>query len=213
MLAAGRPEMVARAIRSFEAQTYSGKCELLIFDTGTPFLDLPLLPPCVGHVMTNRLPNDTIGSLRNDANGTAIDAEVIVHWDSDDLSHPQRIEEQVAFLESSGADAVGYSDMAVWNGHEAWRYAHPMRTTYCIGATLCYWRRVWEKRPFKNTSKGEDFQFASGIKTAAISSFLAEPRFIAGVHGGNTCMRVPKQSTEWKRAPMFDEYCRTRMSA
>ncbi len=117
MLANGRPEMVARAVKSFRAQTYERK-RLLIWDT-TPIVH------GIGHTDLDAgiyhcdvpTQGESIGALRNKANGTVRDSQggdLIVHWDSDDWSHPNRIAEQVALLQSSGAECVGYSEMMFW---------------------------------------------------------------------------------------------------
>jgi glycosyltransferase involved in cell wall biosynthesis len=92
MLVNGRPEMVRRAYRCFDAQTYSNKVAILSENDGS----------------------QPIGTLRNQANGTT-SADIIVHWDSDDWSHPNRIAEQVALLQSSGAECVGYGQMMFYS--------------------------------------------------------------------------------------------------
>ena len=67
----------------------------------------------------SRYEQATIGTkLRNfagEANGPAWMPEILIHWDDDDYSHPNRIAEQVALLQSSGADAtVGFREMLFW---------------------------------------------------------------------------------------------------
>ena len=56
-----------------------------------------------------------MSSIQSALSGPTPHPEVFVHFDSDDLSHPNRIAEQVAFLQSSGADVVGYNQMLFWN--------------------------------------------------------------------------------------------------
>src|SRR6185436_15303374 len=129
----GRAEMVKRAIKAFKEQTYTGERWLLSFNDGS---------------------GATIGTLRNRA-VESIRADIIVHWDSDDWSHPRRIEEQVALLQSSGKECVGYREMLFWDSREcqgraadgssvgpptrvaaAWLYTN-RDTRYCLGASLC----------------------------------------------------------------------------
>jgi len=125
MLANGRPEMVARAERCFEAQTYE-KSYMIRYDNHG---------------------QKSIGALRNEANaGSAIiNPDIICHWDSDDWSHPNRIAEQVALLQASGAECVGYHQMLFWAEHstypvstaEAWLYRASI-PNYTIGTSICY---------------------------------------------------------------------------
>jgi hypothetical protein len=126
----------------------------------------------------------TIGFLRNQANALVGDAEIIAHVDSDDQSHPRRIEEQVALLQASGTDTVGYRECLFWrepwteyrdvSGHqpvvahiavrhpgEAWLYTNTSRA-YAIGASLLYWRKAWVAHPFPDAPKNSQ---ASGEDT------------------------------------------------
>lgn len=112
-----RPEMVARAVRCFRAQTYENK-RMLVWDSST------------GLTMCDQLENEgvvhvpaepqSIGMLRNSANGFWTEFEIICHWDDDDYSHPRRIEEQVATLEASGKETTGYNEMLFWKTEHKW---------------------------------------------------------------------------------------------
>jgi glycosyltransferase involved in cell wall biosynthesis len=169
-------------------------------------------------------PNDggkTIGALRNEANALAR-ADILVHFDSDDWSHPNRIAEQVALLQSSGADVVGYREMLFWrdDGGEAWLYSNK-NPGYALGTSLCYWRRTWERKPFPATSYGEDLQFCTGLKVCGVPAFgcsgeaYHDPRMIARIHHGNTSTAYKPENmaraSEWKRVPEWDQYCRSVM--
>ena len=136
--------------------------------------------------------------------------DILIHFDDDDWSHPERISEQVALLESSGADVVGYREMLLWREGpgEAWIYSNP-DPRYALGTSLCYWRKTWERKPFEATSNGEDTKFITGLNCVGKSSFpgeppetakrrglpdgstvmkydIDEPRMIARIHAGNT---------------------------
>ena len=181
----------------------------------------------------------TIGELRNAANshieGVEVNADIIIHWDDDDYSHPNRIAEQVALLQSSGADCVGYRKMLFWRKiqptveelmftvpppAEAWLYSNP-NPGYCLGTSLCYWRKTWERKPFQATSQGEDLQFCTGLKCAGIDSTWHEsyrdaslqPRMIARIHAGNTSNAYLdfERKSEWRRVPEWDAYARSIM--
>lgn len=170
MLASGRPAMTARAVASFVASTYENRL-LIVWDTGLEPLNIraPKTVYCRPYSDHQR----SIGELRNDAIGMATNADIIVTMDSDDVSHPRRIEEQVALLVASGAEAVGYNEALFWDSTkcmirvdpsrpgpdgegclgvvesvgEAWLYSNPA-PNYAIGASLAFWRSTWARQPF-----------------------------------------------------------------
>jgi Glycosyl transferase family 2 len=214
MLVNGRHEMVRRAVASFRAQTYEAK-RLLLWDTGEPPFDNAIYPPGIHHVLEGGQ-SKSIGALRNDANDFAIDAEIFIHWDSDDWAHPRRIEEQVALLQASGKECVGYREVLFWDSvkapkapnwadkQEAWLYTNN-DPRYCIGASLCYWRAAWERRLFPDLPKakggtGEDTEFLREVNSLGIPAIPwdgdaphrgwedmeDEPRLICAIHGGNS---------------------------
>jgi len=217
MLVCGRTEMTARAIRSFEAQTYENR-ELVQYENAG---------------------DRSIGSLRNAANAIS-DGEIICHLDSDDWSHSSRVAEQVTLLQSSGCDAVGYRDMLFWREtdrrsrlgpdameHDAWLFTGPF-LRYALGTSLMYKRSVWEHRPFANESQGVEEKWCAELKVLSVTSLDSHPgwgterdgfpRMIASIHGGNTSTgydaekHVAMGSQQWRRAPEWGDYCRERMA-
>lgn len=240
MLTRDRPQMAARAVAAFRRQTYERK-RLLIWDTGELNVDFDDDGEGGGEVA--HIPAEqelcvkpTIGALRNRANAFWNAYQVRIHWDDDDLSHPNRIAEQVALLQSSGADCVGYNECLFWREPvgEAWLYSN--RTpSYAVGSSLCYWRKTWERHPFPDLQIGEDKAFLRAItdtggKVLAVSSmptpkayesqrYEDAPRLICSIHAGNSNPEaykldefVARGSQEWKRAPQWDDYARDRMA-
>ena len=224
MLTRDRPDMAKRAGECFRAQTYDpARRQLLIYDTGNTdwFFDNSdseneLIVPAFADA------GKTIGALRNAANGCTIRGSILLHWDSDDYSHPTRIAEQVALLQSSGAEAVGYNEMLFWrdstargntiNGTgEAWLYRGDI-----LGTSLCYWHGAWQRKPFPNTSYGEDTEWLCHIR--AIGAFENDnPRMIARIHAGNAknpaydLGQMKAHPAHWTRVPEWDKYCAERM--
>ena len=211
MLCHGRPEMARRALECFAAQTYERKV-LSVWEAP-----------------------GSIGKLRNQANSQTV-ADIIVHWDDDDWSHPNRIAEQVALLQSSGAECVGYNEMLFWNVSrkpkhqpfefeppgEAWLYTGPS-DQYCLGTSMCYWRETWERNPFRDTNAGCDdlYWHGRGLRMVGVPAFGFNtaiqgepkvPRMIAAIHDGNTCAAIDPTSADWRRVPEWDAYCRARMA-
>ena len=195
MLTADRPELTRQAVECFRRQTYDPiRRTLLIFDSGndTDWYDSRCDVENEFHAIidTQGMRQRSIGTLRNEANEYAGGPEVLIHWDSDDLSNPNRIAEQVALLQSSGADVVGYNRMLfadcrvfgfdsdkmsvvdededsisigtgnLINTPEAWIY-----TGEILGTSLAYWRKTWERTPFSaNHVLNEDGGFVSEVR-------------------------------------------------
>lgn len=219
LLTRDRPATAAQAIASFRAQAYQNK-ELIIWNTGPH----DLRSEDVRHFwLPEHEGRKSIGMLRNDANGAA-QGDMLAHFDDDDWSAPERITEQVALLQSSKADCVGYSDMLFWDsrpGHfcGAWLYTATTPRTP-PGTSLCYWCRTWEQKPFGDQPRpgkvtAEEYDFLRDLNVVTCSSIVnGVPRMIARVHSGNTSQEYARkigggvESPNWRRAPEFDEYCR-----
>lgn len=224
MLTKNRTKMAQRAVRCFQNQTYGMKA-LLIWDTGELNQDFQVddgsKTQPIWHIPAEAYTDRKIGGLRNDANGwwhhsAGVNPDILIHWDDDDWSHPNRIAEQVALLQESGANAVGYREMLFWKTRlqdfptvtmetgEAWLYRNN-DPRYCIGTSLCYWRTTWEEKPFRddfplnNQATGEDNEWQRDLKRKTESSLARvdlplgpnrgygpNPRMIASIHGRNT---------------------------
>lgn len=231
MLANGRPGMVARAVRSFRAQTFDPTRRLLlVFDSGQLRLVQRGSDSENEYWAQSWISARSIGALRNAANELSAGCDIICHWDSDDWSHPHRIEEQVALLRASDKECVGYRTMLFYDqtpGHfyGAWLYTET-RPTYALGTSLCYWRKAWENRPFPDLHTGEDTEWLRGVDVLGVDCRAefspkysvpfgrsAEPRMIATIHGANVSSHVPTKQdlehgvTEWSRVPEWDEHC------
>ena len=178
LLVNGREAMVQRAVDCFEAQSYESRA-LIVFDTGIPRVDIRVNKLGRPVYMVGSVESDcahlTIGRLRNIANGhaSAVGCDLIAHWDSDDWSHPRRLEEQVALLEASSKACVGYRELIFWDTraiaiddprcvsawqavpgssdetprNEAWIYRNH-QANWAAGASLLYRRDLWESQPF-----------------------------------------------------------------
>ncbi len=248
-----RAEYMARAIESFQMQTYLRR-HLMIFGTNPADHNFGIakhreFDGSIGRVQVVIPPNQPIGVLRNCANmNVPPRTDVIMHWDDDDYSYPHRIEEQVDLLKSAAAfdvECVGYNSMLFWKAPrvyrnpahmsaealdagaveeieagQAWQYVNP-RPTYCLGTSLCYYRRTWERLPFQRVKEGEDLAFinALGKRTAALPGTYGQiPRMIARIHGENTASKIVidrsgDRKSEWTRVPEWDETVRRIMES
>ena len=129
-------------------------------------------------------------------------------WDTRRTEHMDRVIGAIPFLS-------GYQDRS-----QSWLFTHPS-PTWCHGASLCYWRSAWERKPFPDLMAGEDLVWQAGLKRTAVSAIEAErrnlnepytPRLICGIHGGNTATK-DLISPEWRRVAEWDERVRAIMEA
>jgi glycosyltransferase involved in cell wall biosynthesis len=190
-----RPEMLKRAVSSFYSQTYAEKILFVLDTSGST--------ETIGE-LRNRANSQAVGSTEDNPDGAVVfhNPDIIIHWDDDDWSHPNRIAEQVAMLQASGADAVGYNEMLFWRAiqvqgggpvldamrttaqrvvdrivePEAWLYRN-RDPRYAVGTSLCYWRETWESNPFpalprKRGGMGEDHAWIQGMAVFSGSSLL-----------------------------------------
>ncbi len=239
MLTRDRPELAQRAVECFGVQTYANK-RLIVLDTGDESCGyLGDYDGVTHHWADLSLQSWSIGKLRNNANTRSGESDIIIHWDDDDWSHPNRIDEQVELLQSSGVDCVGYREALFWREGasagvhtipgEAWLYSNGEKRT-CLGTSLCYWRKVWEARPFSEMNgpnprmRGEDKEFCRDLKCMGYSTFGApievplsivppehdgySPRMICRIHAGNAHQYPLDEwrntSPHWKRVPDWD---------
>jgi hypothetical protein len=102
MLTADRPYMTSRAVSFFIKQTYPW-LRLLVLDTGKVPYRMDTWGPhqniTYKYQDKSVLGKSTLGDLRNLANSLAGPCDYLVHWDSDDVSHPSRVERQVTALD------------------------------------------------------------------------------------------------------------------
>lgn len=174
-------------IVSFLKQSYTDS-ELLIVADGHGALDVEA--PSDPRVRLVRLhgPQRRIGEKRNAANAVSL-GEVILHFDSDDWSHPQRIADQLEFMDKTGKAVVGYSDLLYYRleDRSLWRYQYQTPSPYATGTSLCYLKSWWEKHKFDTrVSVGEDALFSSEAYAAGQLASVASKMIVARAHNRNT---------------------------
>lgn len=167
-----RQALRAEAVACFEAQTWPNR-ELVIVDGP-----------------------GTIGAKRNEAVAQAR-GEVIVHWDDDDWSAPDRIEDQVTRLVETGAEITGYWTMHFFDALTGRWWLYTGRTDYALGTSLCYWRKTWQARPFEPIQVGEDDDFQRGRRLVTVP---AGPRMWARIHSGSTDAKITRfeKNNRWR---------------
>jgi glycosyltransferase involved in cell wall biosynthesis len=203
-----RREFIPSAIKCFESQTWEDK-ELIVLDDGESVQDL--IPSWAKYHRCEKL---KIGAKRNRCCELA-SGEVIIHWDDDDWSAPERIETQVKLLVESGRQVTGYRNLLFWDGEKAFKYKGA--TYYACGTTLCYYRSFWESNQFSNAlGIGEDGLFVwQAAKQGKLHTSNDVGLIVARIHDRPTSKKatgtsnfppvdvseLPKQFPKWSVTP------------
>ena len=133
-----------------------------------------------------RLPRLTIGVKRN-ALCQAARGEVIIHWDSDDWSAPDRMTDQVWRLVTSDKPMSGYHSLLFWDERNGLGYRWTGPNGYACGASMCYYREFWAAHKFPDITVAEDnAMVVEAQKAGGIVSAEGRQMLIARVHGANT---------------------------
>jgi glycosyltransferase involved in cell wall biosynthesis len=203
-LTADRHAFTDRAVRCFNAQTYENRW-MLIFDTGIVPYALPKDIDCsrVAICYDQQPRGMRIGALRNVANGAALRHDIIAHWDSDDWSHPDRLEIQAATLAIGPYGGTGFSSMVICDtravawlytyrqagrvlGSRAWLYTY-RQAGRVLGSSLMYPYDLWAQHPFpEGKTEGEEINWPDQRGVHATGGFADVPLMVAEYHGGNT---------------------------
>jgi len=151
-----RRRFLGQAIRYFLHQRYEHKELILIDDSSEPIDDLVPAHEQIRHL---RLPEYTnVGAKLNLGIQHARGA-IIQKLDDDDYYHPDFLPTTVQLLQSRGsASAVVGSDCFLvliaatgalkFSGHG-----------WCAGGTLCFFKQLWEQRPFRDLPRAIDWWF------------------------------------------------------
>ncbi len=197
-----RREMARAAVRMFHEQNWPFKELIVLDDSLTPSFDEYSLGMNAGAVFYERAgPRMTIGEKRNICIASAA-AEIIIHWDSDDIYSPDRmLDQMVRLMEHPEAEMTGYHQMQFVDEELEKRYLYDSGPGHAIGTSMCYWKRVWDERKFRHMDESEDTDFAGGRK---IFSVPAERRLVSRIHTGNSVdkrLLITRNPHQWKPVP------------
>lgn len=145
-------------IASYLSQDWMDK-ELVVIDDGSERVDdlFENIPNCA----YLRLPvaANNLSVKRNIATRFA-NGEILVHFDSDDWSAPERISHQVEHLLSSGGQICGYHTAYFWDEIENRALYYHGQKGYSWGPCLCYYRQYALDNPWcEDVAWGEDGPF------------------------------------------------------
>lgn len=207
---------VAVAIECFMRQNYAAPLELVVVDDNDP-----------GHTIEHVLPTaDTegqdaisylqcertsVGSLRNIGSQVAR-GEVLISWDEDDWSHPDRVASQVERLRTSGKAVTGWHSILFYdtstNFCYKYHFANHPHPPYACGTSHCYTKAWWTNHPYPETGI-EDYQFQ---KTAAdhgqLDSTDADQLCVVRAHKDSKCppQFVGRQWSQVERSLLPHEF-------
>ena len=196
-----RPRWVVNALECYHAQTWPREDRELVIvdDEDAPSFSTP--PEVHGihyHRMRQRL---TVGAKRNIACSRAT-GSIVIHWDDDDWSAPQRMEDQINRLLSSNVLLTGYRSMIFESAETGERWKFTGHAHLALGTSLCYRRELWERTPFQartlERQAGEDGAFV--MHTPSLITVDAGNMMIASIHSNNTSVRKIDQGLrEWQK--------------
>lgn len=196
-----RRDFIPEALRCFSRQIYS-ESELLIVDDGRDSVaDLCEGIPRVRYI---RL-------YRPAATGTKLNigierarGEVLQKLDDDDYYHPDFLNLAVSRLpsQSSGRTMVAWDCFLILVAGET-RLRHS-GYGWEAGGTFCFYRELWERRPFRDVAKDEDYWFMFDHRPE-IRRVYATEYYILVRHGRNTSKFCAGQNAEsyFQSLPVF----------
>jgi glycosyltransferase involved in cell wall biosynthesis len=178
-----RPEMLKRAVRLFHLRAVKD-VEMIVIGPREQY-DLLAAESLVERNVRYIISDGNIGKKRN-LGCEAARAPIIMHCDDDDWYAEDWLVHSASKLLYSEADCVGLR--ACYFNELPSRillYQYTGRQGYAVGATLCYWKDVWEENPFPEIQMGEDTAFVSKLQSVLNHDYT--DGFCALLHGGNTC--------------------------
>jgi len=183
MPTANRPRFVALAIACFQAQTYEPK-ELLILDDGD---SIRRLVPSDDRIRYYHFDKRLILGQKQNLGCDLAAGEVICHWDDDDWSAPDRMEQQVEALLHSRKSVTGYHSSTIYDEiqQRAWHYHGPL--DWVAGFSLCYLKSYWANDPFPSISTGQDtYMVLQARARRQLVSLAGRDQMVARRHSSNT---------------------------
>jgi O-antigen biosynthesis protein len=195
-----RRAFVPQAVSYFLRQDYPAK-ELIIVDDG-PELVGDLLP-ADARIVYHRLETRTVlGAKRNLACDLAR-GSIIMHWDDDDWTSPDRVSIQVAALTGGDADICGTSSLLFYDPARAsaWRFTwSDRRRPWVAGTSLCFRKEFWSRFPFPEVAIGEDTRFVFNPSVRGVKDVSESGCIVAMIHRGNTAPK-PVHRANWSPCP------------
>jgi glycosyltransferase involved in cell wall biosynthesis len=163
MPTSGRKWYVPLAIRYFEAQDYSNKELIIVYDADS---DIPPEIVSTSNITLVKSSNSSIGAKRNHGCHFA-KGSIIAQWDDDDIYHSGRLSYQAAPIISGTSDITALTDF-LFLEHDSgncWSASSFLLSILfshqVAGGTLVFRKKIWEQFQYPNISLREDVEFMS----------------------------------------------------
>ena len=178
-----RPRFLRQAAKYFQHQSLASS-ELIIVDDSDADVQ-PCVPrsPAIQYIRLRE--RASIGTKLNIGIRRS-SGDIIQKMDDDDFYHSQFLmRTSEALLKHGGPDAIVAVDtfLVLVLGHQMLFHAGG---GWCAGATLAFFRQVWERKPFRDLSYGEDGLFLDDHPEAARLRLYDPELFVAVRHGTNS---------------------------
>jgi len=186
----GRQAWAHQALECFLAQTYPEKELIILDDDEERSFPEPRRYSNVRYFWESSKP---IPCKRNRAIELS-SGDIIMHFDSDDWSSPERMADQVERLEVSGKAVTGYHSMLFKIEPSGQWIQYVGDSSYALGTSLCYRRSFWKDHYFRSGPEhpnvGEDNEFVKDARQAGeLISVPAGAMMWARIHDQNTSVK------------------------
>ncbi len=184
-----RVSFLKKSVRCFRSQTYP-RTELLIIyrvdDHKTKeYLDSLEDENIVGYALNT--PKLTLGDIRNEAVSIS-KGTYFCNWDDDDWYHPDRIMQQVDFLERTGQTAVVLTNLLVYDQLTGNAYFSMFRLWET--SLLCKKQCITKDLKYGSRQRGEDAVLVNAMMEKGGVVPLSQPNLVIYfIHGSNTMNR------------------------
>jgi len=189
-----RPALSRTALECWKAQTWAEKELVILDDADDPSFRVP---PVEAGVRYYKGPRLSVGAKREWLCANAL-GEVIIHFDSDDWSHPDRIAQQVELL--SDKPMSGYHCLFFWDMRNSVGYRWKAGAGFACGTSMCYTREFWKRQRFKDVKFAEDnLMVYAAQKAGGVSTLDGRQMCVARAHDGSTSSARRLGRNGWPR--------------
>lgn len=138
-------------VDSYLKQTYQNKELVILGDVGGPYLDehmgIPWKVAVAANIRIHYCEGWNIPRKRNYLAELA-KGEIIIHFDDDDWSHPDRIQAQIHHLKQYQVGFTGFHSILFWSDLEKQAYVYQGSPGYACGTSFCYLKAFIRRFPF-----------------------------------------------------------------
>lgn len=185
-----RADLLKQCVLQFLEQDYKNK-ELIIIDDSLVKTEIAEIKGFENIRHIHLTEKQAVGKKRNMACNYA-KGNIIVHWDDDDWYASNWISSQVKILVNNRTQITGLESAYFYeeNTQKAYQYKYPVNQQKWVhGATLAYWKSVWQAYPFSEINIGEDNDFVWNA-SHSVKPHAFIQGYLGRIHPANTS---PKQ--------------------